>query len=213
MDQKQLCPNCGADMRIQSFVYVCDFCGTRVMGDSFSTVESLIEAPEAIEKRSSYIKKNRCYIDSASKISIEECGNTITLSSDPSFYANDGKYNKVLSFSLSYEFTTNGIEDNLFLKIKTLSFASLPQLSILIDMEVVITPRFEKWEGDIAFFKIDIVELQSICDSHMIKISSDIMEYETSIFDELIPYSCRFYHYSFDKRKYIYSIHRNLITD
>lgn len=213
MDQKQLCPNCGADMRIQSFVYVCDFCGTRVMGDSFSSVESLIEAPEAIEKRCSYIKKNRCYIDSASKISIEECGNTITLSSDPSFYANDGKYNKVLSFSLSYEFTTNGIEDNLFLKIKTLSFASLPQLSILIDMDVVITPRFEKWEGDIAFFKIDIVELQSICDSHMIKISSDIMESETSIFDELIPYSCRFYHYSFDKRKYIYSIHRNLITD
>lgn len=213
MEQKQLCPNCGADMRLQSFIYVCDFCGTRITGDGFSTIDSLTEVPEEIEKRHSYLTKNRSYINSSPKVSFEENGREIKLTSNPRFYANDGKYNKVLESSIFYTYSTDGISHKLRLAVKSAMFTGIPQMSILLDMETVISPRFDNWDKDTAYFDIDIIELQRICESHVIMISSDILNSDISVYEELIPYSCRFYHFSFDKRKYIYSIHRNLITD
>jgi hypothetical protein len=82
-----------------------------------------------------------------------------------------------------------------------------------LDEEFVITPKFERWEGNLAIFHIEIFEFEEICDSISVSISSNLMNSEIDHYEEFIPYCCRFYNIVFDKCKYTYSIHQLLISD
>lgn len=52
-----------------------------------------------------------------------------------------------------------------------------------------------------------------ICKADLIGIATNLTDEESVNYDELKFYSCRFYNLIFDKRKFLYSLNINLITD
>lgn len=210
---KQICPNCGAEMHVQGFTFVCDFCGNSIVPDDVTLLKAPEESPVYIRMRYEYLKQYEQYIQSSKTVSLRTAGDTYSIVSYPAYYANDGNSHKILTFHLFLEYDNNKSEESLFLVVCTSKQVALPQLAILLDREYLITPVLDRVEDDKAFFTIRKKELMWICESDTISISSNLIDTRVGSYKEFIPYCCRFYNYAFDKRKYIYSTHQNLISD
>ena len=212
-DDLNICPNCGATMQQRSFTYECEYCGTIVLKDGLSEIYYKEDLESSIEDKYSYLNKNYSYVSQSKHLFCIKNSNGYEIKTATSFYANDGKYNKIKDFFLSLSYDNDQETEHLYLCVNTNKFSSNPQLSLLIDMEFCVRPVFEKADEDCLYFNITRKELQIMCEAHLIQVASNCFDAENAMFNELPSYCSRFYHYTFDKRKYIYSLHKNLITD
>lgn len=212
-DDLYICPNCGATMQQHSFTYECDYCGTIVLKDGISEIYYKDDLESSIEDKYRYLNKNYSYASQSKYLSCVKDGNSYEIKTATPFYANDGKYNKINDFSFSLYYDNNRETEHLYLCVYTNKLPSNPQLSILIDWEFCVRPIFEKIVEDVIFFNITRKELQIISEAHFVQIASNCFETGMALFNEFPSFCSRFYHFTFDKRKYIYSLHKNLITD
>lgn len=209
----KICPNCGANMKCNNFVHICNCCGTKIVDSSYSTNNPQDFDLDDPQRQYDYIQNNKSYISSSRFVSMESDANSYRLFPNSVFFSNDGKYNKVTDFSLSFNFYVFEKISRLHLLVNTNEHCDFPHLSVLLDYEDVISFKFEKWENQIAWFSLSQAELLFLCNSDQIEISSNLWNSSDFHFEEFIHYSRRFYHTCFDKRKFNYSIYINLITD
>ena len=62
--EKQICPNCGAEMHLQGFTFVCDFCGNSIVPDDVTLLKAPEEGSVYIRMRYEYLKQYEQYIQS-----------------------------------------------------------------------------------------------------------------------------------------------------
>ena len=208
-----ICPNCGANMYRQGFGFVCDFCGSSFQSEDYVVIDNISMDSNGISMRYEYLKKNEERIQLSKSVKANYGCNDYRVLSNPPFYANDGRFHRNLKYNLYFDYTNNNIEEFMYMVVHTTEYNGNPYISILLDEEFVITPKFERWEGNLAIFHIEIFEFEEICDSISVSISSNLMNSEIDHYEEFIPYCCRFYNIVFDKCKYTYSIHQLLISD
>ena len=210
-----ICPNCGAAMEEQGLSVVCPFCGTHHDLGNYKRIKQGNVLSWEISERFNYLKNNERSLRSSVFVILLESNTTYRIKSDPSYFANDGKYNKILGYSFNFEYFNDNDTEFLYLIVNTCKNKNMaePYLSFLLDHELQVSPVFEKWETDACVFAMTLIELKEICDSQDIEIYSNLMDCEYDLHEEFITYCCRFYNTIFDKRKYLYSLHKNLISD
>lgn len=208
------CPNCGASMNIQGFGFVCDFCGTHFLSEEYVFVDSN-NAMETIDisERYAYLRKNEQYIKSCKYVKVDSNNGVFRARASPAYCAKDSQLNKIQNYSLYFDYLNSGDAATMYMVVHSAEGFVTPYISILLDELFVITPRFERWEGDLAIFQIGIAEFERICESRTISFTSNLMDAEAGYYEEFIPYCCRFYNAIFNKNKFLYSIHQNLISD
>ena len=207
-----ICPNCGAAMEEQGLSVVCSYCGTHYDLGNYKRIKQRDALPREISERFNYLKNNERSIKLSDFVILLEKNNTYRIKSNPSYFANDGNYNRILDYSFNFEYFNDDDTESLYIIVNTCKNMT-PYLSFLLNYELQISPVFEKWETGACFFKMTPLELKEICDSHDIEIYSNLMDCEYDFHEEFITYCCRFYNAIFDKRKYLYSLHQLLISD
>ena len=208
-----ICPNCGAAMEMQGLSVVCPFCGTHHDFGNYKRIKQRNVLSWEISERFNYLKNNEQFLKSSAFVILLEKNTTYRIKSNPSYFANDGEYNRILDYSFNLEYFNNDDTESLSLIVNSCKNMTDPYLSFLLDYELQISPIFGKWETDACVFKMTPIELKEICDSHDIEIYSNIIDCEYDFLEEFITYCCRFYNAIFDKRKYLYSLHQLLISD
>lgn len=211
--EQNICSNCGATMNIQGYGFVCDFCGSSFLSDDYIAIDNVSVDSNDISMRYGYLKKNEARINSSKSVKVNCNSNAYRVLSNPPFYANDSRFHRNKKYNLYLDYTNNGIEESMYILVYATEYVSNPYLSILLDGEFVITPQFERWDGNSAIFQFGVVEFEEICNSVSASLQSNLFDSEKDNYREFIPYCCRFYNMVFDKCKYTYSIHQNLISD
>ena len=211
----RLCPNCGAEMHAQGFVYVCDYCGSYICDKKYEELDDDDSSKDEriITGRYDYIRKNEQYILTGSFVKLRTEGDKYRAISFPVFSPNDGKYHQIQNFRMFLSFETDGNDECLFLGVIAEKYIELPVLTMLLNGAVLVRPELLGWEENVALFKMRVKDFFGICVCDKIDVSSNLIDTYPAIFNELIPYCHRFYHFLFDKRKYKYSIFKHLITD
>lgn len=215
MSQKtiQMCPNCGAEMQKQGLSAICLYCGTHFDLGNYKRIVPSIALSWEITERFNYIKSKEQSLELSGYVDIRTDNTTYHIKSNPSFYANDGNYNRILDYNLSLEYFNDGNTESLFLVVDSSKDVSNSYLSILLDYRFHIAPPFVRKEMNNSFYKLALAELKQICASHTIIIYSNLLDCEYASYKEFTTYCCRFYNITFDKRKFLYSIHQHLISD
>lgn len=214
MSEQVICPNCGANMHIKNFVFICDFCGTRLTDNNYTSIPPTKVHSAEIYIRFNYIKRNEQDINKSPFIQLYVHNDSYRIISIPPFFSNDGKYNLIRNFFIYLMYTNNIDYESLFLVIYTKQeITESPELSILVDNKLLITSVFDSCTSIGYIFKIEIAEFKIICLAKSILLSSNIIDLEFGNYDEFIPFCRRFYNMAFDKQKYIYSLNQNLISD
>ena len=200
-------------MEEQGLSVVCPFCGTHHDLGNYKRIKQRSVLSWEISERFNYLKKNERSLKSSDFVILLENNTTYRIKSNPSYFANDGNYNRILDYSFNFEYFNDDDTESLYLIVNTCKNLTDPYLSFLLDYELQISPVFEKWETDACIFKMTPIELKEICDSHDIEIYSNLIDCEYDFHEEFITYCCRFYHLAFDRRKFGYTLFINLISD
>lgn len=212
MDDKT-CPNCGAILLRQGFVFVCEFCGSKFFEKNYRLFKSEKASDFDIKERYDYIKKNEHYISSNNQVSLSKSSGEYHVSTLLPYFANDGNFHLRTDYNFSLTYSNSNDKESLKIIVNIQNYVLDAQLSVLINDKYIITPLFIAWEGDSAVFQIQIEELIIICESYHISVNSNLFDFYNEHFDEFKYYCCRFFHYAFDKLKYKYSIYKLLISD
>ena len=208
------CPHCGASISVHGFNIICEYCGTRLYSDLINVINPNYDSLSDVRKRNEYLITNEHYIKSSKHISMIESNGEFELTSSSSFYTNDGNYRLLDNLSINLRYINKIQSDNLSIIAKTSNdIAAISQISILFDVDNLITPIFETSEGNISFFRISFNEIKAICDSRIIAVETNNKSLMTGYFNEFIPFCRRFYNLAFNKNKYSYSLYQNLILD
>lgn len=214
MDNEQnICPNCGARMNLQGLCLVCEFCGSSFLSEDYTVIDNVSLNCYTISLRYEYLKRNEQYIKSSKFVKVQHDSNEFRILSSPVYYANDGRFHINSKYFLYFDYVNSGIEDSMNIIVCSTKYVGNPHISILLDEEFVVMPKFEEWNGNLAIFKIGIGEFEEVCESISVTISSNLIDSTRDHYEELLPYCCRFYNTVFDKCKYTYSIHQLLISD
>ena len=212
MDNKT-CPNCGAILRRQGLVFVCEFCGSQFLENEFTLICSEKVSEHDIKERYDYIKKNEHYIQSNNLVSLSKSGDEYHISTLLPYFANDGNFSLRTDFSFNITYSNSNDKDLLLLIVNSSNYVPDVHLSFLINYKYIINPTFIACEGDSVIFQLQIEELIIVCESYHISIYSNFFDPLIEHFDEFKYYCCRFFHYAFNKLKYNYSIYKLLISD
>lgn len=212
-DNYILCPNCGAEMHAQGFVYACDFCGSCTYDEQYQELDDDNSDEKNITWRYDYIRKNEQYILAGSFINLITERDKYRAISFPFFSPNDGNYHQIQNFKMFLSFETDGNDECLFLGVLSDKYIESPFLTMLLNGAVIVRLELLGWEDNTSLFKMKVTDFFGICVCDKIAVSSNLIDSYPVIFDEFIPYCHRFYHFLFDKRKFKYSIFKHLITD
>ncbi|WP_290456051.1 hypothetical protein [Bacteroides acidifaciens] len=212
-NENNICPNCGANIHKQGLGFVCDYCGSTFIPEDYSKIYPVYADTVDIQDRYEYLKRNEQHISISKIVTCEKNINAYRISSNPVFYTNDGNFRCILTSSCTLKYENDGNTETLLLTVHSSKNVLQPIFSILLDEEYIIDLCFDRWEDKEAVFRIDFSEFKEICESSIISVSCNLMDSLISNYDEFIPYCCRFYNVVFDKCKYLYSIHKHLISD
>ena len=212
MDEKT-CPNCGAILQGNGFVFVCEFCGSMFFEKDYRLFKSKKASDFEIKERYDYIKKNEHYISSNNKVLLSKSGEEYHVSTLLPYFANDGNFKLRTDYNFILTYSNSNDKESLQIIVNIQKYVPDAQLSFLINGKYIIIPLFIAWRGDSAVFQIQIEELIIICESYHISINSNLFDFSIEHFDVFKYYCCRFFHYAFDKLKYKYSIYKLLISD
>lgn len=207
------CPNCGAELQTHRFCIECVYCGYLNIPKRYRNFRSFDSCSYEIEQRFNYLEMNHTTLKSSPFVIYEKGFSGYQIISTPRYYANDGNFNKISGLSLSLKYENDSNHELLYLIVYTTEYIISPYFSILLNDRTIINPKFNSWHKNSTMFTLNYDELDKICESFDISISTNLFENKNAEYNEFIHYCCRFYNIVFNKCNYLYSIHKNLISD
>lgn len=205
------CPNCGAPMEQDRFSSVCRYCGTAVTTDEPDTKPiNHIDTGDS-RKHYDYISSNDTNISQNQHVVLQKEKKRYTLTSTP-FYANDGFLKPLSVLHWRLQFQCDGKTEKLLIGIKGKRLASRMAIKLDEAAGVLALPMLQHVDG-YTWFKLSEEQLLSICTTKAIDLSTDLPVPPNAQFNELPIFAARFYNAVFNRMKFMYSTHVNLITD
>ena len=203
------CPNCGAPMEHDKFTSVCRYCGS-VLGEGSSKAKKQEHAYMGnAAKHYDYIVANEARISQSPFVELRKDGKRYLLTSKP-FYANDGFLHIVDSPCWRLRFQCEAQNEKLLLGI----FGKRPASRMAIQAgKDIFTLRMQHYNDGYSWFSLSMDQLLSICTTQSIDLTTDLPIPTNSQFNELPIFASRFYNIAFNRMKFMYSVHVNLITD
>lgn len=206
-----VCPNCGAPMERDRFSSVCRYCGTSLESNTPTEPPTNHKATGSARKHYDYIVANEMCISQSQLVALQKEKNRYTLTSKP-FYANDGFLNPLSSSHWRLQFQCDGRTEKLLLGISGKRPASRMAIKLNGDKGVLILP-IQHFVNGYTWFKLTESQLLDICTSKDIDLSTDLTLPSNAHFNEFPIFAARFYNAAFNRMKFMYSVHVNLITD
>lgn len=208
-----VCPNCGAVLRRHVFMLLCDYCSYSSFQD-VSVLHIPLKFADNAKTRYEKLSISEVDINKSRFVNLEFVNKTIIVSCKKSFFGNDFHYCKINTLSMEYVYSNDGSNEELLMAIKNDSnIYTQPQFAMRINRKLCIVPNFcNKLDGKY-LFNLSIDELYVICTAKTIDVATNLTDTENVNYNELRFYSSRFYNLIFDKRKFLYSLNINLITD
>ncbi|MCR5424970.1 MAG: hypothetical protein K6E93_09500 [Bacteroidales bacterium] len=160
-------------------------------------------------KHFDYIVANEPRISKSPFVDLQKEGKQYILTSEP-FYANDGFLHQISSPHWRLGFQCETKNEKLLLGI----FGKRPASRMAIQAENdIFTLRMQHYDNGYSWFSLSIEQLLDICTTQSIDLTTDLPLPSNAQFNELPIFASRFYNIAFDRMKFQYSIHVNLITD
>ena len=211
MNSRGFCPNCGAPMEQDRFSTVCMYCGTVLTSKSSKNIQQEYPETDDSRKHYDYITANEERIVLCRFVKLEKKNNWYIITSKP-FCANDGFLKQIPSPHWVLQFQCNSQTDKILLGI----YGNRPALrmSVMISegKDIIDLPKVHYANG-ITWFLISEAQLLAICTSRAIDLSTDLTLPTNAHFNELPIFAARFYNSAFNRMKFMYSTHVNLISD
>ncbi|MBR4563920.1 MAG: hypothetical protein IKO26_05670 [Paludibacteraceae bacterium] len=205
-----ICPNCGAELEQHAFVHVCPYCGyisadnihndkPKVDSGSYHPYKNILGNLDTIQQSE--------FIELIQKADGYEC-----ISAKP-FYPNDGHFHLDKSFELRWYARVTKHGFSIALLAKSRHADSQNHICIKTDKGVLALKQDGENRG-YKVFPLIIDDFLYICTSSDIELDTNIYENAFQYdYEELVTYSCRFYHLIIDKDKYVYSLYQPLLID
>lgn len=209
-EELKLCPNCGASMERDRFTSVCRYCGAVVAGDAVENTDKESATKNNARKHNDYIVTNEARISESPFVELRKEGKSCQITSRP-FYANDGFLHAIPSPHWRVRFQCNTRSEKLFLGIAGKRPAS--RLAIQLGRKNIISFHGAQFEDGYSWFPLSEEQLLAICTAQTIDLTTDLPLPPNAQFNELPIFASRFYNIAFNRMKFMYSIHVNLITD
>ena len=206
----RLCPNCGAPMEQDKFTSVCRYCGAVVAGDAAENTDKESATKNNARKHNDYIVTNEARISENPFVELRKEGNRYQITSTP-FYANDGFLHHIPTPNWRLRFQCNTQSEKLFFGIAGKRPAS--RMAIQLGENDVISFHGAQFEDGYSWFPLSEEQLLAICTTQTIDLTTDLPLPPNAQFNELPIFASRFYNIAFNRMKFMYSIHVNLITD
>lgn len=206
----RLCPNCGAPMEQDKFTSVCRYCGAVVAGDAAENTDKESATKNNARKHNDYIVTNEARISENPFVELRKEGNRYQITSTP-FYANDGFLHPIPTLHWRLRFQCNTQSEKLFFGIAGKRPAS--RMAIQLGENDVISFHGAQFEDGYSWFPLSEEQLLAICTTQTIDLTTDLPLPPNAQFNELPIFASRFYNIAFNRMKFMYSIHVNLITD
>lgn len=205
------CPNCGAPMEQDRFSSVCRYCGTVLAGKSTASVPQEHTDTGNPRRHYDYIATNEERIVQYRFVELQKEGKRYIITSK-SFYANDGFLKHIPSLHWRLQFQCDGRTEQVLIGVSGKRPAT--RMSIKIgDNADVLTLRMLNYANGYTWFKLSEAQLLAICTTQTIDLSTDLPLPTNAQFNELPIFAARFYNTVFNRMKFMYSTHVNLISD
>lgn len=217
-DKTGSCPNCGAPMEQDKFTSVCRFCGAVFTGECSETISQGPSAKGNACKHNDYIIANEARISESPFVELRKEGKRYQLTSTP-FYANDGFLHHIPTPHWRLRFQCNTRSEKLFVGIAGKRPASMMAIKMgkenndEDDYVEILTLHGAQFEDGYSWFPLSEEQLLAICTTQMIDLTTDQPLPANAQFNELPIFASRFYNIAFNRMKFMYSTHVNLITD
>lgn len=196
-------------MKQDRFSSVCQYCGTILAGGAHKNTKQA-DTGDA-RKHYDYISTNETRIAQCQFVKIRKEGKRYIITSTP-FYANDGFLKQISSLHWRLQFKSDGGTVQVLLGV----FGKRPATRMAIKVgndNDVLTMQFVHYANEYTWFKLSKDQLLSICTAQTIDLSSDLPIPSNAQFNELPIFAARFYNTVFNRMKFMYSTHVNLISD
>ncbi len=205
------CPNCGAPMEQDKFTSVCRFCGAVFTGECSEAIGKELAAKGNACKHNDYIVANEARISESPFVELRKDGKRYQITSTP-FYANDGFLHHIPTPNWRLRFQCNTRSEKLFLGIAGKRPASRMAIQLGDDKDI-ISFHGAQFEDGYSWFPLSEEQLLAICTAQNIDLTTDLPLPDNAKFNELPIFASRFYNIIFNRMKFMYSIHVNLISD
>lgn len=204
------CPNCGAELEQHAFVHVCLYCG-------YVSADNIHKDKPMVDSRSyrPYINVsgNLEAIQQSEFVELIQKENGYECMSAKPFYPNDGHFHLDKSLELRWYARVTKHSFSIALLAKSRHTESQNHICIMTDNGVLSLKQDGENRG-YNVFPLTIDDFLYICNSSNIKLETNIYENAFQYnYEELVTYSCRFYHLVIDKDKYVYSLYQPLLID
>lgn len=206
-----MCPNCGAPMEQDKFTSVCRFCGAVFASESQETTSKEPAVKGSARRHNDYIVANEARISESPFVELRKDGKRYQITSTP-FFANDGFLNPIATPHWRIRVQCNTRSEKLFFGIAGKRPASRMAIQLGEDKDI-ISFHGPQFEDGYSWFPLSEEQLLAICTAQNIDLTTDLPFPATALFNELPIFASRFYNIVFNRMKFMYSIHVNLITD
>ncbi len=205
------CPNCGAPLEQDRFSSVCRYCGRILAGDSHKDTKQEQTNTSNPRKHYDYIVNNEERISQSGFVELKKEGKRYRLTSTP-FYANDGFLKQIPLPYWQLQFQCDGQTERILIGICGKHPATRMAIKVGDDNDILSLQMLHYADG-YTWFKISEAQLLAICTAQKIDLSTDLTLPANAQFNELPIFAARFYNTVFNRMKFMYSIHVNLISD
>lgn len=207
----ETCPNCGAPMEQDKFTSVCRFCGAVFASESQETTSKEPAVKGNARKHNDYIVANEARISESPFVELRKDGKRYQITST-SFFANDGFLNPIPTPHWRIRVQCNTRSEKLFFGIAGKRPASRMAIQLGEDKDI-ISFHGAQFEDGYSWFPLSEEQLLAICTAQNIDLTTDLPLPANAQFNELPIFASRFYNVTFNRMKFMYSIHVNLISD
>lgn len=211
MKDSSVCPNCGAPMVQDRFSSVCRYCGTILAGDSHKDTKQEQAGIGNPRKHYDYIATNEGRISQCQYVELQKSGKRFVIISTP-FYANDGFLKQIPSLHWRFRFQCDGQTERIIIGICGKRPATRMAIKVGDDNDI-LSLQMHLFADGYTWFKVSEAQLLTICAAQKIDLSTDLTLPANAQFNELPIFAARFYNTVFNRMKFMYSVHVNLISD
>ena len=207
----ETCPNCGAPMEQDKFTSVCRFCGSVFTAECSEATSKEPAVKGNTRKHNDYIVANEARISESPFVELRKEGKRYQITSTP-FYANDGFLHHIPTPHWCLRFQCNTRSEKLFFGIAGKRPASRMAIQLGEDKDI-ISFHGPQFEDGYSWFPLSEEQLLAICTTQNIDLTTDLPIPTNAQFNELPIFASRFYNIVFNRMKFMYTKHVQLITD
>lgn len=206
-----ICPNCGAPLMQDKFMSVCRYCGSIFTGGCSEATSKDSTVKGNARKHNDYIIANEARIAESPFVELRKEGKRYQITSTP-FYANDGFLHFIPTPHWHLRFQCNTRSEKLFIGIAGKRPTSRMAIQLGEDKDI-ISFHGPQFEDGYSWFPLSEEQLLAICTAQSIDLTTDLPLPANAQFNELPIFASRFYNVTFNRMKFMYSIHVKLIAD